>query len=147
MQPLHPTSISIDWFDCGLCPGDSIVHEQITVSRIDNAIIIKQFDGTDRLLVKTEVAVQEEMVNDFFLYIDNLCHANAWESDYSVEVCDGFYWEMLIRFGRSHRYKIKGTIDLPPYGDVITCKIEEMLENTYCLVMPRIFGISPEDDE
>ena len=147
MQPLHSTSLSIDWFDCGLCPGDSIVHEQITVSRINNAITIKQFDGADRLLVKTEVAVQEELVNDLFLYIDGLCHTDAWASDYSVMVCDGFCWEMVIRFGRSRRQKIKGTVDLPPYGEVITRNIKDMLENTYCLVMPRIFGIDPEDDE
>lgn len=147
MQPLLSTSLSIDWFDCGLCLADGIVHEQITVSRLDRAIIIKQFDGKDSLLVKTEVAVKEEMVTDFFLYIDNLCHANTWESDYSVEVCDGFCWEMLIRFGRSHRYKIKGTIDFPPYGNVITRKIEDMLNNTHCTVTPRIFGIGLEDDK
>ena len=57
------TSFSIDWYSCGLCSGDDIVHEKTIVYLNKKLIRIEKFNCLDELLAKEEYFVLSDKIN------------------------------------------------------------------------------------
>lgn len=134
------TSFSIDWYNCGLCCGDSIVHEKTTLHHRKREISIKQYNGMNTMLTETRCKVPKEDIEGFFLMLEQMDAENSWQSDYRVMVCDGWSWTVRIRYSNGTVKRVEGTVDLPPNGNKITKKIRNMLGKTFCIVEPQLFG-------
>ena len=46
-----------------------------------------------------------------------------WDDDYSVPVCDGYHWEVIIGFSDKTTKKVVGTVEPPINGKLF----EEMI--------------------
>lgn len=134
------TSFSIDWYSCGLCSGDDIVHEKTIVYLNKKLIRIEKFNGLDELLAKEEYFVLSDKINEFFDFVNKIDLNQEWKNDYTVMVCDGWMWEMRLRYSDNTVRLIKGTIEMPAKGRIIKKMIENMLSNEECMEMPILFG-------
>lgn len=134
------TSFSIDWYSCGLCSGDDIVHEKTIVYLNKKLIRIEKFNGLDELLAKEEYFVLSDKINEFFDFVNKIDLNQEWKNDYTVMVCDGWMWEMRLRYSDNTVRLIKGTIELPAKGRIIKKMIENMLSNEECMEIPILFG-------
>lgn len=136
---MQTTSVTIEWHNWGLCCGDDMVLEKTTVSKASSTIHIKQYNGHRGILLDERVAVNLGALQEFFEFIDRIAEAEQWTVDYSVDVCDGFMWNMYIRQGRTRRIKLHGTVEPPPYGEEIERRIRHMLLEANALVNPELF--------
>ena len=134
------TSFVIDWYDCGLCSGDGMVHEKTTIYRNRSVIRIQQYNGYNALLAVSEHKVETNGIEELFLLLERMEAKNGWKSDYRVRVCDGWSWEARIRFSDKTVKLVEGTVALPPNGMKIAKKIRALLESSMCLIEPRLFG-------
>lgn len=134
------TSLIIDWYDCGLCCGDSMVHEKTTVYRNRSTIKIQQYNGYKDLLDESEYRVAQNGIEELFLLLERMETKDSWRSDYRVKVCDGWSWEARIRFEDKTIKLVEGTVEIPPNGQKIAKIIHALLEDAMCLIDLHLFG-------
>ena len=134
------TSFIIDWYDCGLRCGDSMVHEKTTIYRNHRKIKIQQFNGHNVLLDESEYTVSTNGIEELFVLLEKMEAKNSWESDYRVKVCDGWNWEARICFADKTIKLVEGTVELPPNGKRIAKIIHTLLEDAMCLIDLHLFG-------
>ena len=87
-----------------------------------------------------EYKVDSAIIEDMFTALERMEEKDSWKSNYRVMVCDGWSWDALIRFADRTVKLVEGTIELPPGGRKIAKKIRVLLEDTICLIEPRLFG-------
>ena len=136
---MQSTSLTIEWHNWGLCSSDDIVLERTTISRAASTIHVKHFNGRQDLINDELVRVNADEIYDLFVLIDQVMDTEAWIPDYSVDVCDGFMWNMYVRQGRSTPIKIHGTVEPPPFGPDIEKRIRKMLQHTDAAIDPELF--------
>ena len=56
-MPDRITSFKLDWFDCGLCCVDDVVHECITISRNKKQLVFKQLNGYGGVVSTEEIRI------------------------------------------------------------------------------------------
>ena len=61
-------------------------------------------------------------MREFLYFLEPI--TTDWKSDYSVEVCDGHEWEVIIKYTDKTSKKIKGTILPPPDGKEVERRIK-----------------------
>lgn len=133
------TSFSIDWYSCGLCSSFDKVHEKTIVYLNKKIIKIEKFNGLGELLTREEYFVLRDNINEFFDFINKIDLSHEWKNDYTVMVCDGWMWEMRLRYSDNTVKLIKGTVEMPAKGRTIKKMIINMLSNE-CIEMPILFG-------
>ena len=136
---MQSTSLTIEWHNWGLCSSDDMVLERTTISRAASTIHVKQFNGRHDLIHDELVRVNADEIYDLFVLIDQVMDTEAWIPDYSVDVCDGFMWNMYVRQGRSTPIKIHGTVEPPPFGPDIEKRIRKMLQHADAAIDPELF--------
>ena len=137
---MQSTSLTIEWHNWGLCSSDDIVLERTTISRASSTIHVKHFNGRQDLIHDELVRVNADEIYDLFVLIDQvMMDTEAWIPDYSVDVCDGFMWNMYVRQGRSTPIKIHGTVEPPPFGPDIEKSIRKMLQRAGAAIDPELF--------
>lgn len=67
--------------------------------------------------------ISDNGIKEFFdkLLID--IKVLEWKDNYSVEVCDGYHWDVLVNFSDGTIKKVEGTVEPPPNGKLL----EEMI--------------------
>ena len=50
-----------------------------------------------------------------------------WNKDYSVPVCDGYRWEVIIRFSDKTTKKVVGTVEPPLNGKLLEKMIYKLV--------------------
>ena len=144
---MRTTSLTIEWHSCGLCCWDDMVFERTTVSRNSKTIRIHQMNGRRETLLDESVKANAADVEALFEQIDYILSTDTWSSDYSVEVCDGFMWDMILRQGISSRIKIHGTVAPPPHGEELERAIRKMLRDLDATFEPELFCATKYEDE
>ena len=134
------TSFIFTWIDCGLCCGEFPVKEKVVLSRFDRLLYVKHYNGSDKLLYETKAAVSEDLAEDFFEELEKI----KWEEDYSIPVCDGWAWEMVLGKGKGKDFKAVGTVEAPPEAEKLTAMINKMLCESYCPEAPHLWGLADE---
>lgn len=116
-------SIEIKNQSNGLYHCDAIISEAIKIYG-DNKIRHCQYNGwSDKPVNVYEYEVKVEVIDKFFDRLIDEFKISDWEDDYSVDVCDGWTWEIKIDFIDLKVKKIVGTVELPPMGDRLKAEI------------------------
>lgn len=136
---MQTTSLTIEWHNWGLYCGDDMVLEKATISKPSGTIHITQSNGRREIILDEYIKAPSNELQDLFTLIDQVLDTDGWASDYSVDVCDGFMWNMYIRRGTSTMMKVHGTVEPPPYGSEIESHIREMLRKAKAAVDPELF--------
>ena len=136
---MQSTSLTIEWHNWGLCSSDDMVLERTTISRAASTIHVKHFNGRQDLIHDELVRVNADEIYDLFVLIDQVLDTEAWIPDYSVDVCDGFMWNINVRQGRSTPIRIHGTVEPPPFGPDIEKRIRKMLQHAGAAIDPELF--------
>lgn len=122
------TSIIIINTSWGLIIGDEISEEVLTIYRkgkIRHQLYNRQSDKPAR---EYEYDVASSDINSFFKSLTDIFRVNEWEADYSVDVCDGWHWELKIRYSDNTIKKIEGTVEPPPKGELLKKYILELAD-------------------
>lgn len=136
---MQATSLIIEWHNWGLCCGDDMVLEMTTVSRQTGAIHITQYNGRREVVTEVQVSGNMDDIKDLFALIDRALDNNEWESDYSVDVCDGYMWRLYIQRGNFPQTFIHGTVVPLPHGPEIEKLIRKMLKEADAQIEPELF--------
>jgi len=120
------TSIEIHMHSGGLCSPEEILAEKVFVYR-SGKIKHKLFNGLSEIAIQEfEYKVRKLDVEDFFIYIATKIKIEEWKSDYSEQVCDGWYWFFKIRYSNHQVTNISGTIESPPNAKQLVKKIKKL---------------------
>ena len=108
------TSITIRNESWGLICGDQIAAHEVDIFR--NGVVKHElFNGLSKNpIMENRYKTNQSVMENFFDYLENDIGIETWDSDYSVEVCDGWHWIVSIRFSDHHVKKIVGTVEPPP---------------------------------
>lgn len=107
----HFISLTIEWHNWGLCCGDDMVVEKTTVKKAAGTIHIVQSNGRREIVFDELIPANPEKLLELFDSIDRILDTGEWSPDYSVDVCDGYMWNLYIRRGKSKMIKIHGTVE------------------------------------
>lgn len=134
------TSFELNWFNCGMCCADEVIHEKIVLYRRKKRIVLKKYNGWKEEVLSTNVIVDKTDIENFFKLLEQLDEKSKWESDYRVDVCDGSEWELKLRYNDNRIKKIQGTVKPPPNAKRLESSILLMLEKARCVETPILFG-------
>ena len=132
------TTFNLHWYNRGCSCVDSVLHEEITIYRRENLLVFFQYNGYKSRIATDRIKLNKEEVKTFFEFLEK--YADKWEPDYSVEVCDGSEWKVLMRHSSLKVTKSRGTVEYPPYGKQIEEYIRSFIENRKSLIDPQLFG-------
>ncbi len=144
------TSLSVSWFDCGLIENteNTVVRERIKVFRTQRPRLEwSQYNEKNKRINRSMGHLPAKETEDAFSQFENIFGAyedfdRSTKTDYSVEVCDGSQWELRLRYSVNPEIVIRGTIELPPYGEQIKDVFHRLIERADSWEgCPRIFGI------
>ena len=133
------TSFSRHWYDCGCSYVYDVLHENIKIHRNRRLMEFIQYDGFENIVSSTQIKLDGKETESFFSVLEKV--SSEWKTDYSVMVCDGFQWKMLLRHGSKKVTKIIGTVELPPQDNTICKYIRLFIENADSQIAPRMIGI------
>lgn len=138
---MRTTSLTIEWHNWCLCSGDDMVLERTTVKKASGTIHLMQSNGHREIIHEEFIKVGPDALHELFALVDRILDADDWCADYSVDVCDGFMWNMYIRRGNSKIIRVHGTVDPPPYGAEIERYLRQMLLRAHAIIEPKFFCI------
>ena len=132
------TCFKLNWDDCGLCCGEGVVEEEITIYRNDNYMIFKKLNSSGVICSYEIIYIEKENISEFFVFLEKIY--DKLENDYRVEVCDGSSW-IVRMWHSSHKVKkVCGTIEYPPYGKQIESYIRSFIILGKSVIVPKMFG-------
>ncbi|MEB3103365.1 hypothetical protein [Ferviditalea candida] len=121
------TSITITNTSCGLCSTEEILRHITTVYRTGK-IKHSLYNGLSATAVKEYgYNVDKQQCEAFFIFLSEEVKIDGWMNDYSVPVCDGWSWSMLVRYSDHSVKKICGTVEPPPNGETIEKTIRKLV--------------------
>lgn len=122
------TSIKIINTSWGVLSDDEIAKETLTIYRTG---IIKHllFTMSSKLPKEQyDYKVKLGLINNFFESLLNDIKVHKWKEDYSVPVCDGYHWELIIRYSDRSFKKVEGTVKEPPKCKLIKTMILNLVD-------------------
>lgn len=137
------TGFRLDWYDCGLHAPGPESHIRTRFNRLKGILSIGHMKTGSEFYYETRIPVSEEMTEKFFRELSSV----NWQEDYTVEVCDGFSWEMRLKSGTAVVTKSSGTVYAPPETEKLEKMLREMIEESGCLECPMFWGSTPEEDD
>ncbi len=123
----HITSFKLSWHNNCCIPVEEVAKEEIMLYKSNRLVIFTQRNGSGSLTGAGRVTLNSGDVNEFFDLLETV--SADWESDYSVEVCDGSAWKIRMYHSSRKVTKICGTVESPPNSDVIVNKLCELIKN------------------
>lgn len=133
------TSFSIDWYNCGCCHVDSIVHESTTLYLNKSEIKIKSYNGHKKIVRKQTIHVGKDEIKGLFDYIQYEA-LNKLQQNYRVEICDGSEWILKLIYSDGTITAIQGNVEIPPCCEDIEKKIKEIIFKAKSFADPILFG-------
>ena len=131
------TSMEITRENWGIITSDDISKSQFHID-ISGKIKMNFFNMSNKKPVKRyEYMVQKNETQEFFSKLVKDVKVLKWEDDYTVEVCDGFHYEIIIKCSDSSVKKVKGTIEPPTNGKLFQDMVYGLAKYT---VKPWIFN-------
>lgn len=119
------TSLKVINTSSGLCSADEIIKHVTSVYR-EGRLRHQLFNGMQKEpIIDREYKVNKGDCEKFFVFLD---FVEDWDSDYSVEVCDGYYWVCYIRHSDKSVKVVRGTVEGPPQGEEIVEKIKSLVD-------------------
>ena len=110
------TSIEITNRASGPYYEDEIVVETVKIYRTGK-IKHLQYNGLAEKPVKEfDYKICSAEMNTFFDLLVSRIKIQDWNEDYSVPVCDGWWWEFKMRHSNNTVKKVIGTVEPPPRG-------------------------------
>lgn len=107
----------------GCISFDEISKSLFKISKTGK-IVVSFFNSNSKKPIKTsEYKVSKNNIKDFFTKLIADVKILEWNDDYSVPVCDGHHWDIIIRFSDKSTKKIQGTVEPPTNGK----QLEEMI--------------------
>ena len=89
--------------------------------------MVSFFNSNSRKSIKTsEYKVSKNSVKEFFNKLSTDVKILEWNDDYSVPVCDGYHWDVIIRFSDKSIKKVQGTVEPPTNGNLLEEMIYEL---------------------
>jgi len=120
------TSIKIINTASGLCSENEATKHIITVFRIGK-IKHQIYNRIERKPLYEDIyKANKQRCEDFFVFLEKA--VEGWESNYSVEVCDGYYWDCYLRYSDRLVRVVKGTVQPPPEGEEIEKQIMKLVK-------------------
>lgn len=122
---IYKTIISMEIIhgNCGLVRGDEISKSYFKVDN-NGRIVSSFFNSIDDEPLKTyEYEVSKYKIKEFITKLNTDVKIMEWDDDYSVQVCDGYQWEVTIEFADKSIKKVNGTVESPKNGNIL----EEMI--------------------
>lgn len=120
------TSIKIINTASGLCSEDEATKHITAVFRTGK-IKHQIYNRIEKTPLYVNVyKAEKQRCEDLFVFLEKV--VEEWENNYSVEVCDGYYWDCYLRYSDRSVRVIKGTVQPPPDGEEIERKIIKLVE-------------------
>lgn len=66
--------------------------------------------------------VDKFWMREFLNFLEPI--TTEWDSDYSVEMCDGYEWDFIVNYTDGTKKKVKGTVVPPPEGEEVERRIK-----------------------
>lgn len=127
---IYKTIISMEIIhgDWGLVKGDEISKSYLKVDnngRIESSF----FNSIDDEPLKTyEYEVSKYKIKEFITKLIKDVKIMEWDDDYSVQVSDGYQWEVTIEFADKSIKKVKGTVEPPTNGKLLQAMIYKLVK-------------------
>ena len=116
MKAKKITSVEISNTSWGLCRFEDIIRHKLILYRRGRIKHLLYNGLSDSPIQEHSHAINAEEMEAFFERLVSEYKVQDWEPDYSVDVCDGMHWEIMIRHSDHTIRKIKGTVEPPPRG-------------------------------
>ena len=105
---------------------EDIIVQQLTLDRT-GCIKHSLFNSLSDLPVEEhEYNVDTSKMEIFFDFISSIIQ--SWETDYRVEVCDGWHWQVNIKYSDNTFKKVVGTVQSPPNGELLRQHIYDLVD-------------------
>lgn len=92
-------------------------------------IVVSFFNSDTKKPIKTsEYNISKNDVKEFFIKVITDVKILEWNDDYSVPVCDGHHWDVIIRFSDKSIKKVQGTVEGPTNGKLLEEMIYELVQ-------------------
>lgn len=117
------TSIEIIHENWGIMRADEISKSNLKINKNGD---IKVHFYSERNANKSEIykyKVSDNKIKEFFRKLITDVKVLQWDDDYSIFVCDGYHWDVIIKFSDKSIKKISGTVEPPENSKVL----EEMI--------------------
>jgi len=106
------------------CIGPNTISQVQTIIRETGQVEISTFKGiSEKPIELYECEISGKVIELFFKNLIKDVKILDWKDNYSVEVCDGYHWDVIITFSDGTRKKVQGTVEPPPHGELL----EEMI--------------------
>lgn len=120
------TSIKIMQQSWGCISFDEISKSLFKISKTGK-IVVSFFNSDLKKPIKTsEYKVSKNNVKEFFTKLITDVKILEWNDDYSVPVCDGYHWDVIIRFSDKSIKRVQGTVEGPTNGKLLEEMIYEL---------------------
>jgi hypothetical protein len=129
------TRVETLWKNYGLMTAEDVSRHRLEIDREGRAIrhtIYASFGETVAAEFKYDLS--EKICADFFQWLEKRSGINGWRDDYTIEMMDGYAWEVRLAAGEKLRV-IKGN-QTPPRGDEIERRILALADFQ---ITPKIF--------
>lgn len=83
-----------------------------------------------------EYKISDKEIDLFFSKLISDIKVLDWKDDYSVVICDGYHWDVIIHFTNGTQKKSQGTVDPPTNGKLLREMIYELINHQ---IEPWIF--------
>lgn len=132
------TCFKLNWYNCGLCCGEDVVQEEVTVYRNNNRLVFKELNGHGIICSCKIIQIEKDKGKAFFGFLEKTY--DKWEDDYTVDGCDGSEWVVRLWHSSHKVKKICGTADYPPNGKKIEKYIRSFIIDASSIITPKLFG-------
>ncbi len=127
MKSKRITSLTIQQESWGLLAPDEDSSHELKINRrgtVSHNIYAGSKEKPARVY-KYKVGIDK--IEEFFNFLENKIKIHSWTDDYSVDVCDGYHWTIIVRYSDNRIKKIEGTVEPPPEGKKLERLIKKMI--------------------
>lgn len=133
------TAFKLFWYDSLFISPDDRKSEEVSIYRDKGLLVSLKYDGKKNLKRGGgRLKLDKKRVNELFELLEK--YETEWEPDYTIRVCDGSSWKILMWHSSHKVTKICGTVEYPPHGKQVEDFIRSLVEGAENQGTLRLFG-------
>lgn len=122
------TSIEITHQSWGMISADEISKSNLNINKNGEIKVHLYNEVNDKISEIYKYKISNSEIEEFFRKLITDVKVLQWNDDYSVPVCDGWHWDIIINFCDKSIKKISGTVKPPTNGKVLEKMIYKLVK-------------------
>jgi len=122
------TSIEITHQSWGMISADEISESNLNINKNGEIKVHLYNEVNDKISEIYKYKISNSEIEEFFRKLITDVKVLQWNDDYSVHVCDGWHWDIIINFCDKSIKKISGTVEPPTNGKVLEKMIYKLVK-------------------